>query len=115
MSLFKKKDTTKDSTCCCGGNCAHEDTKKQETDNAGCARIKILGSGCANCQSLEAATREALTEMGKNPEINHVTDFAQIAGYGVMSTPALVVDEKVVSYGRVLKKDEVRDILEKIL
>ena len=47
--------------------------------------------------------------------IDHVTDFAQIASYGVMSTPALVVDGKVVSYGKVLSKDEVKSLLQKVL
>lgn len=67
------------------------------------ASVKILGSGCAKCNQLEAATREALGQLGMDPAIDHVTDFSQIATYGVMSTPALVVDGKVVSYGKVLK------------
>ncbi len=78
------------------------------------ARVKVLGSGCVKCNQLEAAAREALEELGMNAAIDHVTDFAEIAAYGVMSTPALVVDDKVVSYGRVLKKDEVVAILRKV-
>ena len=73
--------------------------------------IKILGGGCAKCNQLEAATIEALTELGMDTTIEHVTDFGQIASYGVMTTPALVVDGKVVSYGKVLKKDDVVGIL----
>ena len=57
--------------------------------------------------------REAMDELGMNEAIEHVTDFAQIAAYGVMSTPALVVDGKVVSYGKVLKKDEAVSLLQK--
>ena len=49
-----------------------------------------------------------------DPTIDHVTDFAQIAAYGVMTTPALVVDGKVVSYGKVLKKDEVKALIQKV-
>lgn len=75
--------------------------------------VKVLGSGCTNCNKLEDAAREALQEMGQSIEIGHVTDFIEIAKYGVMSTPALVVDEKVVSMGKVLKKKEVRKLLEK--
>lgn len=75
--------------------------------------IKVLGSGCEKCNALEKATKEALEEMGVNVQIDHVTDFAKIASYGVMTTPALVVDEKVVSYGKVLKKQEVIEILKK--
>ena len=76
--------------------------------------IKVLGSGCVKCNQLEAAAKEALSELGMDTAIDHVTDFAQIAAYGVMTTPALVVDSKVVSYGKVLKKDEVVDLLKKV-
>ena len=75
--------------------------------------IKVLGSGCEKCNALEKATKEALEELGVNVPIDHVTDFAKIAAYGVMTTPALVVDEKVVSYGKVLKKQAVIDLLKK--
>lgn len=74
--------------------------------------IKILGSGCKNCVTLAENVKAAATEMGISPEIEKVTDFAKIAEYGVMSTPALVVDEKVVSFGKVLKPKEVVKILE---
>ncbi|MEG1953805.1 MAG: thioredoxin family protein [Hydrogenoanaerobacterium sp.] len=73
--------------------------------------IKVLGSGCKKCNALEIATVEALKELGIDSTIDHVTDFTQIAAYGVMTTPALVVDGKVVSLGKVLKKDEVISIL----
>ncbi len=73
--------------------------------------VKILGSGCAKCEALEVSTREALKELGMDVPIDHVTDFVQIASYGVMSTPALVLDGKVVSLGKVLKKEEVVKIL----
>lgn len=73
--------------------------------------IKILGSGCAKCNALEAAAVAAIKELGLEAAIEHVTDFAKIAQYGVMQTPALVVDEKVKSFGRVLSKDEVKKLL----
>ena len=57
-------------------------------------KIKVLGSGCSKCEALLAATKEAVQHLGIDAEIEYVTDFAQIARYGVMSTPALVVDEK---------------------
>lgn len=75
--------------------------------------VKILGSGCSKCNALEQATIEALKELGQEAKVEHVTDFADIATYGVMQTPALVVDEKVVSYGRVLSKEEVKKLLSK--
>ncbi|MCI2062866.1 MAG: thioredoxin family protein [Eubacteriaceae bacterium] len=115
MSLFKKKEKIEEASCCCGGNCTSEDMEKAEAVKGEGARIKILGSGCAKCQALEAAAKDALSEMGQDIPIDHVTDFAQIAAYGVMTTPALVVDEKVVSFGKVLKKDEVKTIFSKVL
>ena len=63
--------------------------------------IKVLGPGCNNCVTLEARTREALTQLGEDATIDKITDTAQIMGYGVMSTPGLVVDGKVVVSGRV--------------
>ena len=115
MSFFgfgKKKEEQK-GPCCCGGSCTPEpiqaaETKKKQSD------IQILGGGCAKCNALEAATVEALRELGMNTAVDHVRDFEKIAAYGVMTTPALVVDGQVVSYGKVLKKDEVISILKKI-
>lgn len=72
------------------------------------------GGGCAKCNALEAATVDALRELGMDTTIDHVRDFEKIAAYGVMTTPALVVDGQVVSYGKVLKKDEVIAILKKV-
>lgn len=73
--------------------------------------VEVLGSGCAKCNELEENVRSALSEMGLPASISHVKDFAEIAAYGVMSTPALVVNKKVVSCGRVLKKAEVMELL----
>ncbi len=73
--------------------------------------VKVLGSGCAKCNQLEKATSEALSELSIDQAIEHVTDFTQIAKYGVMSTPALVINEQVVSYGKVLKAAEVKKML----
>jgi len=75
--------------------------------------VKILGGGCKNCDKLESNTVEALKEMGVEYKIEHVKDFAKIAEYGVMKTPALVVDEKVLISGRVAKKSEIEKILNK--
>lgn len=76
--------------------------------------VKILGSGCSKCNQLEKATIEALKELGMDVDVDHVSDFAEIAAYGVMTTPALVVDGKVVSYGKTLKKKEVMKLIEKV-
>ncbi len=73
--------------------------------------IKVLGPGCTNCKNLERVTSEAVTALGLDATIEKVEDYALIAGYGVMSTPALVVDEKVVVAGRVPKLAEMRTLL----
>lgn len=115
MSLFGKKDKNeKTAGCCCGGNCDAQSMAQAEMAKTEGANVKVLGSGCAKCNQLEAATKEALMLLGMDAAIDHVTDFAQIAAYGVMSTPALVVDGKVVSYGKVLKTEEVVKILQKV-
>lgn len=114
MALFIKKSKNENKQSCCCGNCDAESMAKAEAAKAQGASIKVLGSGCAKCNQLEAATKAALTLLGMDTAIDHVTDFSQIAAYGVMSTPALVVDGKVVSYGKVLKTEEVIQILKKV-
>jgi small redox-active disulfide protein 2 len=109
------KDPVKEeSGCCCGGNCNLETMTAAEVAKKEGSTIKVLGSGCAKCNQLEAATKEALAKLGMDDTIDHVTDFSQIAAYGVMTTPALVVDGKVVSYGKVLKTEDVVKILQKV-
>ena len=66
--------------------------------------IKVLGPGCTNCKNLERVTKEAVAELGIDARIEKVEDYAEIMGYGVMSTPALVIDETVVSSGRGIKQ-----------
>ena len=88
MGLFnKKKEET--NSCCCVGNCTPKTMAKTEASKSGVG-VKVLGSGCVKCKTL---------------------DFSQIAAYGVMTTPALVVDGKVVSYGKVLPKKEAKTII----
>ncbi len=75
--------------------------------------IKILGPGCRNCGALTANTKTALQETGLDAEIIKVEDLREIAAYGIMSTPGLVIDDKVVSSGKVLKPKEIAQILKK--
>ena len=73
--------------------------------------IKVLGSGCANCKKLEAHTKEAVAQLGVDATIEKVTDFKDIAAYGVMRTPALVVDEQVKIVGKVASVEEIKNLL----
>lgn len=75
--------------------------------------IKVLGSGCRKCIELADNTRKALAERGQQADVVKVTDFVDIAAYGVMSTPALVIDEKLVSAGKVLSAQEIGELLVK--
>ena len=69
--------------------------------------IKILGTGCATCQRLEQLTREVAAELGIDAQFDHVRDMPSIMAYPVMSTPALVIDEEVMVFGRMPSKEEI--------
>ena len=73
--------------------------------------IKILGPGCANCANLEKATREAVAELGLDATFEKVSDPGDIASYGIMRTPGLVVDEQVLLAGRVPTARQVMGLL----
>lgn len=74
--------------------------------------IKILGSGCSNCKKLEANAKEAIEKSGVSAELLKVQELKDIMGYGVMRTPAIVIDEKVKSYGKVCSVDEIVKFIE---
>jgi small redox-active disulfide protein 2 len=73
--------------------------------------IKILGSGCANCVNLEKVTKQAIEELGLEATFEKVTDYADIATYGIMRTPGLVVDDQVLLSGRVPTRTQVKELL----
>lgn len=107
FNLFKGKKAKENCSCC-----------SSENTNATCCEtgneeIKILGGGCAKCNALEDNAKQAMKELGLELSVGHVKDFEKIATYGVMSTPALVVKEKVVSSGSVLDVESIKKILEK--
>lgn len=77
--------------------------------------IKILGTGCANCKNLERSTRLAVDELHLDASVVKEEDIVKIMAYGVMRTPALVLDEKVLFYGRVPSVSELKEILQKSL
>lgn len=80
----------------------------------GIRSVKVLGTGCKSCHELYENAREAVHALGLSVEVEYITDLEKIMAYGVMSTPAIVVNDKVVSAGKVLKKDGVAALLYKM-
>ncbi|MEG3905948.1 thioredoxin family protein [Microcoleus sp. B4-C5] len=76
-------------------------------------KIEILGSGCKKCQQLEANAKQAVTNLNLNAEILHITDPIEIAKRGVMSTPAMTINGKVVSKGQVLSPEQIQPLLQR--
>lgn len=117
MALFNfgKKEEKTEPACTCGASelKAEEKCCCQGADG-NLSSIKVLGSGCKNCHTLLENTKEALKSMGLDAELEYVTDMQKIMEYGVMSMPALVVNEKVVSMGNVLKSADVVALLHKL-
>jgi small redox-active disulfide protein 2 len=75
--------------------------------------IKILGGGCENCKRLEALTHEVVDALGWQAEFIHVTDHDEIKKYPILATPGLVVNEQLVSAGRIPSKPEIESLLKK--
>ena len=75
-------------------------------------KIEILGTGCTKCKALEEATKQAVALSGKFAQIEKVEDIQKIMEYGVMSTPGLVIDGKVVSTGKLLSINEIKDLIQ---
>lgn len=103
MGFFGNK---KDKGCGCGD----EASRGADAACSG-APVKVLGAGCPRCRELDAAVRSVLEELGSAAVVEHVTDFPSIAAYGVMSTPALVINGKVAVCGRVPDRSELKKIL----
>ena len=136
MALFnfgKKKEETKTHTCCCGGSepkveestgCCCDSapqTKAEETASCCCgssakgiSSIKVLGAGCKSCHEQYENAMAAVRAMELDTEVEYITDMEKVMGYGVMRMPAIVVNEKVVSMGKVLKAADVEKLLRKL-
>ncbi len=93
--------------CACGGNKTAPAPKTESKSEGNGMVLKVLGSCCSKCGKLEENTKTAVANLGIDAKVEHISDFAQIGAYGVMSTPALVINEKVVSYGKLLSVEEV--------
>ena len=99
MSFFnRKKEEPK--SCCCGGNNV---TAETDSVSGEITSIKVLGAGCKSCHQMYENTKQAVQSAGLTIEVAYITDMEKVMQYGAMSMPALVVNEKVVSVGKVLK------------
>ena len=110
MALFgfgKKKKEEQTVSCSCQCGCSAPTGVGHKSG----AAIQVMGTGCASCHTLLENTQEAVRSLGLNVDVAYVQDMATIAGYGVMSLPALVVHGKVVSTGKVLKSAQIEALL----
>ena len=107
------EETKEESCCCCGSNPADAETKSCCCSGSGATlvSIKVLGAGCKSCHEMYENTKAAVKNAGLSVEVEYITDMERVMGYGVMSMPGLVVNEKVVSMGKVLKAAEVEKLL----
>lgn len=122
MALFnfgKKKEEKKTPvpTCSCG--CLTSETEQITNDccleaKEGICCIRVLGAGCKSCHQQYENAKQAVKNMGLSIEIEYITDLQKVMEYGVMSMPALVVNEKVIAMGKVLKANEVVTLLRKL-
>ncbi|MFN3407031.1 MAG: thioredoxin family protein [Caldimicrobium sp.] len=76
--------------------------------------VKVLGPGCPKCELLYENVVKALDELGMEAQITKIKDFVQIASHGVMTTPGLIIDGKLISQGKVLSVEEIKELLQKI-
>lgn len=111
MSLFgKKKKSAEQPACCCSG--AHESAEGKPVGVEGKLNIKVLGAGCKSCHMQYENVRQAVAELGIDAEVEYITDMEKVMSYGVMSMPAVVVNEQIVSMGKVLKTTELKALLQ---
>ena len=130
---FGKKKEEKETSCCCGSTpapeekaepaCACNGNAAEYVASEGCCcggtecgiqSIKVLGPGCKSCHELNEASIAAVKELGMNLKVEYITDMEKIMSYGVMSMPALVINEKVVSMGKALKTADIIKLLKKL-
>ncbi|MGN0477369.1 MAG: thioredoxin family protein [Ruminococcus sp.] len=113
MSLFNfknKKKGDKSSCCCCTAD-SKETTRECCSTGQEILSIKVLGAGCKSCHHQYENVKEAVKSLGMPVEVEYITDMEKVMEYGVMSMPAIVVNENVVSMGKVLKPADVEKLL----
>lgn len=129
---FGKKEEKKETACCCGSTpapevkaepvCACNGNATEFTASEGCCgggecsikSIKVLGPGCKSCHELNEASIAAVKELGMDLEVEYITDMEKIVSYGVMSMPALVINDKVVSMGKAMKSADIIKLMKKL-
>lgn len=114
MSLFKKKEKPMcacQSGCPVSGNTATKNNACCTEAKDGICCIKVLGAGCASCHKMYENAKEAVKNTGLNIEIEYITDMQKVMEYGVISLPAIVVNDKVISMGKVLKTVEIEKLI----
>ena len=104
MGLFGKKKEEKKTCCCCSA------TPKMVKSEDECP-VKVLGAGCKSCHEMYENAMEAASRHGLCEEVAYITDMPKVVTYGVMKLPALVIDGKVVSQGKILKADEIEKLI----
>ena len=134
MALFnfgkKKEEEKKTPACCCGGSdapaeetpaccCGNTEAKAEETACCcapvdGICCIKVLGAGCKSCHEQYENATAAVKALGLSVEVEYITDMEKVMAYGVMSLPAIVVNDKVVSMGKELKAADGEKLLHKL-
>lgn len=124
---FSKKEEEEKKSCCCGsevkaeqtaGCCCGSEAKEENTccgapvDGICC--IKVLGAGCKTCHEQYENAKAAVAALGLSMEVEYITDMEKVMEYGVMSMPAIVVNDQVVSMGKLLKAADVEKLLRKL-
>lgn len=123
MALFgfgkKNAEKEKAPACCCNSDCPTSETT--QTENVCCGEkvegiccIKVLGAGCKSCHEQFEYAKKAVKAMGLFVDVEYIIDMQRVMEYGVMSMPAIVVNEKVVSQGKVLKAADIESLLHKL-
>ena len=120
MGLFGcgKKKEEKKTSCCCGESTCNDSVQVESSCCCSCGgngcNIKVLGAGCKSCHEQYENARKAVADMNLDAEVQYITDMEKVMNYGVMSMPAIVVNEQVVSMGKVLKASQVEELLKKL-
>ena len=126
MALFNFGEKKEEKSCCCGSEPKVEETAcccgsapKAETTCCGApvegiCCIKVLGAGCKSCHEQYENAKAAVQALGLKVEVEYITDMEKVMEYGVMSMPAIVVNDQVVSMGKVLKAADVEKLLQKL-